>query len=113
MVEQNKDDSGKSRKSIRKAARKAQLSEILRRRNEYANRPPDDIERRSRAAKREKDKRDREATREIVRKQAENMDLKHVYTNSLDPGPAVKRGPRGGNYTEAVTKEGRPYRRYF
>ena len=27
--------------------------------------------------------------------------------------PAVKRGPRGGQYTEATTKEGRRYRRYF
>ena len=27
--------------------------------------------------------------------------------------PAVKRGPRGGRYTEDITKEGRRYRRYF
>ena len=27
--------------------------------------------------------------------------------------PAIKSGPRGGRYTEAKTKEGRPYRRYF
>ena len=27
--------------------------------------------------------------------------------------PEVKRGPRGGRYTEDKTKEGRPYRRYF
>ncbi len=27
--------------------------------------------------------------------------------------PEEKKGPRGGCYTEGVTKEGRPYRRYF
>ena len=27
--------------------------------------------------------------------------------------PEVKRGPRGGRYTEDKTKDGRPYRRYF
>ena len=27
--------------------------------------------------------------------------------------PEVKHGPRGGRYTEDVTKDGRPYRRYF
>ena len=27
--------------------------------------------------------------------------------------PEVKRGPRGGRYTEDRTKDGRPYRRYF
>ena len=27
--------------------------------------------------------------------------------------PAQRTGPRGGRYTEARTKEGRPYRRYF
>ncbi len=27
--------------------------------------------------------------------------------------PTVKRGPRGGRYTEARTQEGLPYRRYF
>lgn len=27
--------------------------------------------------------------------------------------PEVKRGPRGGRYTEDQTKDGRPYRRYF
>ena len=27
--------------------------------------------------------------------------------------PTEKRGPRGGRYTEATTKEGRRYRRYF
>jgi hypothetical protein len=33
---------------------------------------------------------------------------------SSSPGPSQpKTGPRGGRYTEAVTKDGRPYRRYF
>lgn len=109
MVEQNKQDSHKSRKSLRKAARKAQLSELLRRHEEHANRPPEEIKQR----KREQDKRDREATRELVRKQSENMDFSSGHSYSLDPDPAVRRGPRGGKYTEAVTKEGRPYRRYF
>ena len=27
--------------------------------------------------------------------------------------PEVKRGPRGGRYTEDITEDGRPYRRYF
>ena len=28
-------------------------------------------------------------------------------------GNEVKRGPRGGRYTDEKTKDGRPYRRYF
>ena len=28
-------------------------------------------------------------------------------------GPPMKRGSRGGYYTTATTKDGRPYRRYF
>jgi hypothetical protein len=27
--------------------------------------------------------------------------------------PVTKEGPRGGRYTEGVTRDGRPYRRYF
>jgi len=27
--------------------------------------------------------------------------------------PPIKKGPRGGRYTEDKTKDGRPYRRYF
>ena len=30
-----------------------------------------------------------------------------------DHPPTPKKGPRGGRYTEARTKDGRPYRRYF
>ena len=32
---------------------------------------------------------------------------------STNSGPRVKRGARGGIYTDDVTKDGRPYRRYF
>lgn len=29
------------------------------------------------------------------------------------PAPEIRIGPRGGLYTEDITKDGRPYRRYF
>ena len=32
---------------------------------------------------------------------------------ALKPKDDVFTGPRGGRYTEDVTKDGRPYRRYF
>ena len=32
--------------------------------------------------------------------------------NNRKKPPVIKIGPRGGRYTEDVTKEGRPYRRY-
>ena len=35
------------------------------------------------------------------------------YINSKKKSPEIKRGPRGGRYTEDKTKDGRPYRRYF
>ena len=35
------------------------------------------------------------------------------YVNTKKKSPEIKRGPRGGRYTEDKTKEGRPYRRYF
>ena len=35
------------------------------------------------------------------------------YQPSRKKGIDIKRGPRGGRYTEDKTKEGRPYRRYF
>ena len=34
------------------------------------------------------------------------------YVNNRKKPPVIKIGPRGGRYTEDVTKEGRPYRRY-
>ena len=39
--------------------------------------------------------------------------LKTYYPSKINKPPAVKRGPRGGRYTEDRTKDGRPYRRYF
>ena len=42
------------------------------------------------------------------------------YSSSLSSSKApvkkeidIKKGPRGGRYTEDKTKDGRPYRRYF
>ena len=35
------------------------------------------------------------------------------YTGSPAAPPQKKVGPRGGRYTDARTKDGRPYRRYF
>lgn len=32
---------------------------------------------------------------------------------STSGAPSTRIGPRGGRYTEAITREGRPYRRYF
>ena len=37
----------------------------------------------------------------------------HSYQPSTKKRIDIKRGPRGGRYTEDKTKEGRPYRRYF
>ena len=37
----------------------------------------------------------------------------HSYQPSRKKRIDIKRGPRGGRYTEDKTKEGRPYRRYF
>ncbi len=34
------------------------------------------------------------------------------YVSNRKKPPVIKIGPRGGRYTEDVTKEGRPYRRY-
>ena len=33
--------------------------------------------------------------------------------SNVEPLPKIKIGPRGGRYTEEVTKNGRRYRRYF
>jgi len=37
---------------------------------------------------------------------AENLNLQ-------EKNPQIKKGKRGGRYTEDKTKDGRPYRRYF
>ena len=94
-------------KATRKAIRNAQIQEHLRKRAEQANMSTEEIKQK----KREKNKRDAAATREMVRKVAENMDFSPGQ--SVPSSPAVRTGPRGGKYTEAVTKEGRKYRRYF
>ena len=67
------------------------MSELLKEREKGASLTPEEVKER----KREKDKRDREATREIVRREAANMDF--------SPGPSlpsneVFTGPRGGKY---------------
>ena len=80
---------------------------------------------------------DKEYTRKIVEMEAEKSGISPASprlniepTGKIDPGfytprkeypsyvsnrkkpPVIKIGPRGGRYTEDVTKEGRPYRRY-
>ena len=80
---------------------------------------------------------DEEYTRKIVEMEAEKSGISPASprlniepTGKIDPGfytprkeypsyvsnrkkpPVIKIGPRGGRYTEDVTKEGRPYRRY-
>ena len=62
---------------------------------------------------------DEEYTRKIVELEAQtpfvapprsSTSYPRVYKS---PKPQVKKGPRGGRYTEDKTKDGRPYRRYF
>ena len=80
---------------------------------------------------------DEEYTRKIVELEAEKSGISPASprlniepTGKVDPGfytprkeypsyvsnrkkpSVIKIGPRGGRYTEDVTKEGRPYRRY-
>ena len=80
---------------------------------------------------------DKEYTRKIVEMEAEKSGISPASprlniepTGKIDPGfytprkeypsyvsnrkkpSVIKIGPRGGRYTEDVTKEGRPYRRY-
>ena len=81
---------------------------------------------------------DEEYTRKIVEMEAEKSGIAPASprlnvepTGEVDPdfykprphlrsyykyqkkSPEVKKGPRGGRYTEDKTKDGRPYRRYF
>jgi len=51
-----------------------------------------------------------ERQRDLVRRQAENFP---TDPSPEDPLPEIKEGPRGGRYTQAETKDGVPYRRYF
>ena len=62
---------------------------------------------------------DEEYTRKIVELEAKtpfvappsrSTSSRIVYES---PKPQIKKGPRGGRYTEDKTKDGRPYRRYF
>ena len=62
---------------------------------------------------------DEEYTRKIVEMEAKtpfvappskSTPSRIVYKSSK---PQIKKGPRGGRYTEDKTKDGRPYRRYF
>ena len=52
-----------------------------------------------------------ERQRDLVRRQAENFPADP--SPAKDPRPEIKEGPKGGRYTQAETKDGVPYRRYF
>ena len=63
---------------------------------------------------------DEEYTRKIVELEAKTPFVvpprRSTFTYpgvSKSPKPQIKKGPRGGRYTEDKTKDGRPYRRYF
>ena len=60
---------------------------------------------------------DEEYTRRIVELEAKTPFVapqsKSIPNQIVDSKPKVKTGKRGGRYTEDVTKDGRPYRRYF
>lgn len=51
--------------------------------------------------------------------QAQWMARSLEHENNTKPGdypnstPKVEYGPRGGRYTDEITRDGRPYRRYF
>ena len=51
---------------------------------------------------------------EIKEQEEQEKRARELISRSDRSGPPkVKRGPRGGQYTEGLTKEGRKYRRYF
>ena len=52
-----------------------------------------------------------ERQRDLVRRQAENFPTDPSI--AMDLRPEIKKGSRGGRYTQAETKDGVPYRRYF
>ena len=60
---------------------------------------------------------DEEYTRRIVELEAKTPFVappsKSIPNQIVTTKPKVKTGKRGGRYTEDVTKDGRPYRRYF
>ena len=51
-----------------------------------------------------------EAKKPFIAPPSKSTPSRIVYKS---PKPQIKRGPRGGRYTEDKTKDGRPYRRYF
>jgi hypothetical protein len=51
--------------------------------------------------------------RAMVARQAEQEARVQSSTVAASVKPEIKRGPRGGRYTEDTTRDGRPYRRYF
>ena len=56
---------------------------------------------------------DDEAIKKLSKKSVEfAKEATGQNTKKVTP-PPEKTGPRGGRYTEAITKDGRRYRRYF
>ena len=45
--------------------------------------------------------------------ESDSANPKAEYSGSPPSPPLKKVGPRGGRYTDDVTKDGRPYRRYY
>ena len=64
----------------------------------------------------EKQRREKEEVRKFYADR-DNADGKWWTSNPVYPRkpekPEIKKGKRGGRYTEDKTKDGRPYRRYF
>ena len=64
----------------------------------------------------EKQRREKEEERKFYADR-DNADGKWWTSNPVYPRkpekPEIKKGKRGGRYTEDKTKDGRPYRRYF
>ena len=64
----------------------------------------------------EKQRREKEEERKFYADR-DNADGKWWTSNPVYPRkpekPEIKKGKRGGRYTEDQTKDGRPYRRYF
>ncbi len=64
----------------------------------------------------EKQRKEKEEQRKIYADR-DNTDGKWWFSGNVYPRkkekPEIKRGKRGGRYTEDKTKDGRPYRRYF
>ena len=79
-------------------------------------RPSKRVRKAARKARREQLIKEREENPPIQKPEPERKGgngLETYYPSKTNKPPAIKRGPRGGRYTEAKTKEGRRYRRYF